>query len=57
MIEQFLTEYGEEYKEELEERAAIMEYDGCMSRMAAEAQAVRLLKEKYKMYREGELFS
>lgn len=46
---EFLDTYPE-YREELEERAAIMEYDGSLNREAAETQAVNRLKEKYKLF-------
>ncbi len=42
-----------QHSEEVEERAAIMEYDGGMNRDEAERQAISQLKLKYQLYGKG----
>lgn len=50
-----LSTFYPDHLEELEERAAIMEYDGGYSRKTAERFAAIRLKRKYGLYRQGEL--
>lgn len=47
-IESFKREYPELF-EELEERAAIMEYDGNMNRLLAEGMALQRLRDIYRI--------
>ena len=44
-----------EHAEETEERAARMEYDAGMNRETAEVEAVKRMREKYKIFEQGDL--
>jgi len=50
---QFLKTYPKR-KEEAEERAAIMQYEGEMSKEEAEMSTVYRLRAKYRLFEEGE---
>lgn len=50
---QFLKTYPK-HKEEAEERAAIMQYEGNMSKEEAEMRTVHRLRAKYRLFKEGE---
>lgn len=54
-LDQFILHYPE-HAEEVEERAGIMEYDAGMPRDYAEEQAVKRLRIKYSLYKQGEMF-
>jgi hypothetical protein len=56
IIESFISEFGEDYREELEERISIMHIDGGLPESIAESNACNWLRKKYKLYSEGELF-
>ena len=55
-IETFIDEFGEVYREELEERAAIMQFDSNMPKTIAEVNAVLLMKQKYSLITQTEMF-
>ena len=55
-IETFIAEFGEEFREEVEERAAIMEYDGGVTKTMAEMNAVFRLRHKYNLVTQEEMF-
>ncbi len=55
VFERFLTEFPE-HEEEVKERAGIFQYDAKMPADFAEKEAVKHLKQKYKLYKQGDLF-
>ena len=46
----------EEHREEYEERAGIMEFSGNIPRRIAEEEALKLIRGKYDLYEQGEMF-
>lgn len=56
IIEEFIFIHGEQYREEIEERAAIMQIDGALPGPIAESYAVERMRKKYGLYTEGDLF-
>lgn len=55
IVETFLSEFGDRYKEELFERIAVMHFDEELPLSMAEVSAVRLLKRKYGLIPQDEL--
>ncbi len=45
-----------QHREEMEERAAINEFDGTYTRAEAEYETAKLMHKKYLLFRQGSLF-
>ncbi len=46
-----------QHREEMEERAAINEFDGTYTREEAEYETAKLMHKKYLLFRQGSLFN
>jgi hypothetical protein len=55
IFKEFVGQFPQ-HKEEAEERAAIMQFDGGMPKSYAEEQAVKLIRKKYDLTIGGNLF-
>ena len=56
MIKQFCLD-NPEHEEEVIERCAIMEYSGNIPRRFAEEKAIKLIREKYGLYKQVDWFN
>ncbi len=55
VLNEFMQDHPE-YKEEIIERCGIKEFSGNIPRKFAEEQTVKLLKKKYDLYKQVEMF-